>query len=231
MATRLSAREREFLERSLADLERERDAGDLSAADYKTLKADYERRLRGAGPPPRPPARPGLVVASIAFVLVVAVAAGVLVANSAGRRAVGGTITGGGPTADEVPTTSPSATPDLPEELARCRGLDASEAIDCFTAYTDANPDDPDGFTQFGLFAINAGIQSDSPELLEAGEAFLGRALLLAPDDVEARVYLAVLLDRTGRVDAAASECTRLAAVEIPADLQPLVDLACSPGD
>ena len=219
-------REQEFLERSLADLEREREAGDLTDADYRSLKATYERRLRGAGPPPRPPARRGLVAASMAFVLVVAVAAGVLVANASGRRTVGGTITGGVPTATAPP--APEASPSLPEELARCQTLAAGEAIDCYSVYTDANPADPDGFTQFGLFAINAGIQSESPELLDAGETFLERASELDPEAVEPKVYLAVLFDRTGRVEEAAAACAELAATDIPTELGPLMDLACA---
>ena len=217
---------REFLLRSLADLEREREAGDLAEADYETLKAEYEGRLRGVEPPPRPPPRRGLLAASVAFVLVVAVAAGVLVAQSTGRRAVGGTITGNVQVASTVTTSAPPVA--LPDELAQCTRLDPSDAIGCFSAYTDANPDDPDGFIQFGLFAINAGIQSDSPELLEAGETFLGRALELDAANVEARVYLAVLYDRTGRPDDAAAQCRQLATVEVPADLGPLVDLACA---
>ncbi len=159
------------------------------------------------------------------IVLVVAVAAGVLVANNAGRRAVGGTNTGGGPTADAPTTVAPAS--DLPEALARCPALDASEAIDCFTAYTSANPDDPDGFTQFGLFAINAGIQGDNAQLLDAGEAFLRRALEIDPADVEARVYLAVVLDRMGRAEEAAAECDRLADLDVPEGFGPLLDLAC----
>ena len=217
---------REFIVRSLADLEREREAGDLTEADYETLKSEYERRLRGIEPPSRPPPRTGFVAAAVAFVLVVAVAAGVLVAQSTGRRAVGGTITGGAPVASTVTTSVPR--PELPDELARCTQLDPSDAIACFSSYTDANPDDPNGFIQFGLFAINAGIQSDSAELLEAGETFLGRALELDPVNVEAQVYLAVLYDRTGRPDDAAAQCQRLVAVEVPADFAPLVDLACA---
>jgi cytochrome c-type biogenesis protein CcmI len=219
--------QREFLERSLEDLERERDAGDLSDRDYAQLKADYERRLEGDEPPPRPPARPGFVVASVAFVVVVAVAAGVLVAQAVGRREDGGTITGGGPVAATTPPQGEAPAASLPEDLARCTTLPGSEAIDCYTAYTDANPDDPAGYTQFGLFAINNGIQSGSQELLDAGESFLRRALELEPDDVEARVYLAVVLDRTGRADEAAAECARLAGAEIPAGFGQLVDLAC----
>jgi cytochrome c-type biogenesis protein CcmH/NrfG len=217
---------RDFLLRSLEDLEREREAGDLTDADYKTLKAEYQRRLKGIEPPKPPPPRPGLVVATVAAVLVFAVMAGVLVAQSAGRRAVGGTITGGGPTQEAVATTAAPAS-ELPAALAECTQLEPSDAIACFSAYTDANPDDPAGFIQFGLFAINAGIQSDSPELLEAGETFLGRALELEPANVEAKVYLAVLFDRTGRPEEAAAQCEQLATVEVPADFGPLVDLAC----
>ena len=39
--------ERDFLLRSLDDLEREREAGDLDAADYATLKDDYTARAAG----------------------------------------------------------------------------------------------------------------------------------------------------------------------------------------
>ena len=216
---------REFILRSLEDLEREREAGDLTDADYRSLKAEYQRRLKGIEPPPRPPPRTGLVVASVAFVVIVAVAAGVLMARATGRRAVGGTITGGAPVAATVTTSAPAA--ELPDELAACTQLDPSEAITCFSSYTDANPEDPNGFIQFGLFAINAGIQSESAELLDAGETFLGRALELEPANVEARVYLAVLFDRTGRADEAAAQCQELATVEVPADFDPLIDLAC----
>jgi cytochrome c-type biogenesis protein CcmH/NrfG len=217
---------RDFLLRSLEDLEREREAGDLTDADYKSLKAEYQRRLKGIEPPSPPPLRPGILAASVAAVLLFAIVAGVLVARSAGRRAVGGTITGGGPTEEVVATTAAPAS-QLPEELAQCTQLEPSDAIACFSAYTDANPQDPNGFIQFGLFAINAGIQSDSPELLEAGETFLGRALELEPGNVEATVYLAVLFDRTGRPEEAAAQCEQLVTVDVPADFGPLVDLAC----
>jgi len=219
--------DRAFVERSLADLEREHAAGDLADDDYRQLRADYERRLRGDAAPARPPARPGFVVAGVAFVVVVAVAAGVLVARSAGRREDGGSITGGVPEAAATTVAGPTTT--LADDLARCRTLAGGDAIDCFTAYTDAHPDDPDGFIEFGLFAINAGMQNGSPQLLDAGESFLGRALELDPADVTARVYLAVLLERTDRLDEAAAECARLAEAEVPADLRPLLDLACPP--
>lgn len=212
---------REFLERSLTDLDREYAAGDLERVDYERLRADYERRLRGEGPPPRPPARRSLVLLSVAFVVLVAVAAGVLVARAAGRREDGRSITGG----DSVPSASTPAT--IPAELARCRPLEGGEAIDCYTAYTEANPDDPDGFMEFGLFAVNAGLAAQRTELLNAGESFLRRALDIDPGHLPARTYLAVLLERTDRAEEAAAECERLAAADVPAELTQLVDLAC----
>lgn len=219
--------ERAFLERSIEDLDREFAAGDLTERDYRRLRADYERRLRGEGLPPRPPARRGLVVASVAFVLVVAVAAGVLVARFSGRRTEGATITGG----EQVTTTAgvePSGpTTTLPEALEACRAASGGEAIDCYTAYTEANPDDPRGWVQFALFAIDAANRNGSAELLDAGETFLGRALEIDPADVEARAYLAVLLERTDRAEEAAAECARLADAEVPPDLRPVVELAC----
>lgn len=219
---------REFLERSIEDLDREYLAGDLTERDHRRLREDYERRLRGEAPPPRPPARPGFVAASVAFVLVVAVAAGVLVARFSGRRLEGATITGGA----QVTATAPAATGDgptttLPEALAACRAASGGQAIECYTSYTEANPEDPRGWVQFALFAVNAGTQSGSTELFEAGETFLERALELDPADVEARVYLAVLLDRTGRAEDAATECTRLAGAEVRPELADLVALAC----
>jgi cytochrome c-type biogenesis protein CcmH/NrfG len=226
MATRV---DRSFVRRSLEDLEREHDAGDLSDRDYLALRERYERRLRDESPP-RPPARRGHVVAAVGFLVVFAVVAGVLVARSAGRREDGGGAAAAAPTT-AVPASGPTTT--LPGDLARCLTLEGSEAIGCYTTYTEANPDDPAGFTQFAIFAIQAGMQTSAggrTELFAAGESFLQRALDLDPAAVDARVYLAVLLDRTERVEEAAAECARLADVDVPADLRPLVALACAGG-
>jgi hypothetical protein len=230
----MSSREdrRAFLERSLADLDEEHDAGDLTDADFERLRADYERRLavlEGRATPAKaaaPARRPAWQRAVIGVgVLAFAVVAGVLVAQSAGRRGGGDTITGadlgGSDGSDEGPGTSQ---PPLPEELSACFDVEGSEDLNCYLAYTRANPDDARGFLYFGLFSVNQGLQSDSAELLSGGETFLRRALEIDPALLEARVNLAVLLERTGRDDEAREELARLEGADLPADLQGLVD-------
>jgi cytochrome c-type biogenesis protein CcmH/NrfG len=226
------AERRAFLERSLADLDEEHAAGDLSDDDHARLRADYERRLAALdGSRPQPsPARParrsaGARLAIGTGVLVFAVGAGVLLAQSLGRRSATGNITGADVAADGgsagTDGTDPAA--DLPEALTRCFDLPSADALTCYIAYTRANPSDPQGFLYFGLFSVRQGMQSGNEELFGGGETFLRRALDLDPTLVEARVNLAVLLERTGRDDEARAELDQLAGTELPADLQSLV--------
>jgi cytochrome c-type biogenesis protein CcmH/NrfG len=213
---------REFLERSLVDLEREHDAGDLAEDDYVALKADYEQRLaRVDEPPARAPARRPLPTTTVSAVLllVVAIAAGVLVARSTGRREGGQTLSGNAQSEVVVTTTT------LPVALARCSGSEGGDAIDCYTAYTDANPEDPLGWTAFALFAIRSGIANDNEQLIGAGVSFLREALDADPGYVPARVQLATVYLRTGRTDEARTELAQLEGADIPADLVPLVDV------
>lgn len=220
---------REFLERSLVDLDEEHDAGDLSDEDHARLRAEYEERLAildgrrrtsarkaEAAPSPRPTWQR---LATWGGVGLFAVVAGVLLAQSAGRRGAGEGITG-----IDVGGDDPVTAPAVAEALSRCFDLEGSAAFDCYIDYTRANPGDADGFLFFGLYSINQGLRSDTPELLSGGETFLRRALELDPELHEARVNLAVFLERTGRDDEAAEELARLDGVELPSDLQQLAD-------
>src|SRR5205807_2391199 len=90
--------EREFLLRSLRDLEREREAGDIEEGDYRTLRDDYTARaaavLRSiddgrAQLPARRARNVRRLVATVAVVVVVALGAGVLVARASGERVAG----------------------------------------------------------------------------------------------------------------------------------------------
>lgn len=98
--------ERRFLLRSLRDLEREHEAGDVDDGDYATLGDGYTARAaavlraiddgRSALPVKRR-RRPVAVAAWMVGVIAVASLAGWLVARSSGQRLAGQTITGGQP--------------------------------------------------------------------------------------------------------------------------------------
>lgn len=224
----MRADERAFLERSLADLDAEHAAGDLDDADHAALRARYEAKLAAARTAPPAPRTPAFVVGVGAAVVLFAVAAGVLLASSVGRRSADGTITGEDVSA---PGTTSVVVPELPAALQACVDLVDGQAaggdvIDCFQGYTRANPGDPDGWSEFALYVIQEGMAAGgNQDLYDAGEGFLGQALAVDPDNVKARVYLAVFLDRTGRADEAAEQLALLEGADIPPDLQPLVDL------
>src|SRR5437016_4720174 len=96
--------QRSFLKRSLDDLEREHDAGDLEAEDYEVLKHDYEKRLASVEravsegkaelASARPDARPGRRAVVVTAVVLFALVCGFVVARLAGPRETGGSITG-----------------------------------------------------------------------------------------------------------------------------------------
>src|SRR3954471_16689338 len=97
--------ERSFLLRSLRDLEREHEAGDLDDDDYRALKDDYTARAAGVLhaidegrplPVPAPPAsrRRWRVVAVAVGVVVFGALTGELLARVAGERTPGGQVSG-----------------------------------------------------------------------------------------------------------------------------------------
>src|SRR5437868_3938833 len=99
--------QRRFLLQSLKDLDREREAGDIDDADYRTLKDDYTARAAAvlhaieqskSGLVAQRKARPSRSRKwmALAAVLVVglAVGGGVLVAATSGERVPGQTVSG-----------------------------------------------------------------------------------------------------------------------------------------
>lgn len=227
------AARREFLERSLADLDAELASGDLAVEDHRRLRADYEARLAAldiprsasrtapgqTNDPPAP--RRGRTLATVTFVVVVAAAAGVLLAGAVGRRGTGDNITG----IDLSPNEPAVTVTTLPTALQACFDLTGTEALDCYVEYTRAHPDDAQGFLYFGLFSVNQGLQGRSQELLDAGRSFLERALEIDPGQLQARANLAVVLERTG--DAAAARevlAPLLGRDDLPTDVRQLVE-------
>src|SRR5205807_2945632 len=119
--------ERDFLLRSIADLEAERAAGNLDDEHYRTLKDDYTARAaavlrsidegRDARPAPAPvPRRRKFLTggAVLAFVIVAALA----LAAAAGKRHQGQTITGNAQSSPSQSSTGQSSS-DQSDEARR----------------------------------------------------------------------------------------------------------------
>lgn len=153
--------QRAFLLRSLRDLEREHDAGDVDDEDYRTLKDDYTARAaavirsidegRAALPPRRraPWWRTALVAVGV---VVSAVAAGMLLASAAGDRVQGQSATG------DAPRTQSG-------KLAQARALfDEGKLVDAlkqFDAVLETDPQNPMALAYHGYIVHLAGLTDE----------------------------------------------------------------------
>jgi tetratricopeptide (TPR) repeat protein len=133
--------DREFVERSLADLEREHAAGDLSDDDFARLSKRYERRravLDGEVPAKlRPRMRPGRRAAWAVGVLAVGIGAGVFVARSAGQRLPGDTLS----------KSEASGTRQLLAEARNALGADRKAAAAAYDKVLAVEPDNTEART------------------------------------------------------------------------------------
>jgi tetratricopeptide (TPR) repeat protein len=215
--------ERDFLLKSLADLDAERAAGDIDEADHRALTDDYTARTaeviraieehREAAAAARPPRTPGRIIAAVAGVAVVAVLAGLLVAQASGRREPGDTITGDAP----VSATS---------QARACIGKDAGEAITCFQAVLDDAPDNPTALTYLawtvvlGADGLEGQVRADA---LASARNLLDRSIEGAPDFADAYAFRAILNMREDRVDEAAADLERFDALDPPASAEAII--------
>jgi len=190
--------ERDFLLASLDDLERERAAGDVDDHDYRTLKADYTARaaavLRSldrtddagaATPAPRSGrvrvSSRGRRIATIAGIALVAVLAGVLVAQSSGRRG-SGSLTG-------LDVTAASSRISDCQELEQSG--DADGALGCYDDVLDAVPANVEALTFRGWLQVR---QFE----VEDGLADLDAAIQLAPEATAPYIFRASGRARSG---------------------------------
>jgi tetratricopeptide (TPR) repeat protein len=205
--------EREFLLRSLADLEREHDAGDVDDLDYRTLKDGYTVRaatvLRqiedGRGESSAPERRRwSRIVAVTAAIVVGAIGVGFVLAGAWGERSSGQEITGLTP-GDEsriVLTNARSAMSagDFATanalfaeviEMDRARGRESAEAVAYF------------GWT-LALLARQDPDEAAAAERIDAAVLALGRATQIEPDYADPYCFLAIV-EYQFRNDAAAA--------------------------
>ncbi len=208
---------------SLDDLDSEYEAGDLEPADYESLKADYTVRVadtmrhleeqkvaidEGRRYTPR------YVLAIGAAVLVFAVGAGFLLARAAGERGVNDALTGA------IDESSRQRTAEC-QELGTVQGQ-LLEALECFDGVLEQDPENVEALTYRAWFLVlaassNPDIDPDqSQELTASAEVYLDRAVEVDPTYPDARVFRAVVYDRSGDGDAVCAELDELAGLNPP---------------
>jgi len=188
--------ERRFLLRSLGDLEREHEVGDVDEHDYATLKDGYTARaaavLRAiadgrAALPPKRRRRPLVVAAWVVGTLALAGLSGWLVARSSGQRLAGQTMTGL-QTGDEVAL-----------KLAEARsllGTDPGGAIAAYRRVLELDPENAEAITYSGwLVTVDGRQRSDNDQVL-LGVETLRAAVGLDPTYADPHCLLAVALGR-----------------------------------
>lgn len=228
-------REREFLLRSLDDLDRERDAGNIDDASYDELHADYTaraaavlRRLDGEGvattTADEPASRRLLTLGAIAVIAIVAVA---FVAVSVRQRQPGGSLTGNAPRA--TATVSPQAQraalaaavkrapEDYSARIAYARSLlgasDYKNAIQQFDTAATLAPKQPEPLTYGGwlraLVALQIPSGSDRDLLVESAMQKFDAAIAAAPTYADTYVFRGLVHFRLGDAKAAVPDFQR----------------------
>jgi tetratricopeptide (TPR) repeat protein len=228
-------RERDFLLKSLDDLEAERAAGNIDDASYTELHDDYTARAAATiralrdGVDARPVAPPvswrrrGLVIGGIvAFAVVAAVA----LAAALGARLPGQTSSGNQPAAapstgdrkarlQEAVDKNPN---DAQARLALARFLEQSgdtvESLKQYDQAAEIAPDNADALANAGRLRFIVAGQVPSADaqkqLVSDAKTYLDRAVEADPNNADARYFRGVLLlDGFGQVDAAIGEFQR----------------------
>ena len=199
--------QRRFLLGSLADLEREHDAGDVDEADYTTLKDGYTvraaevlrsidadrptARQRGVDRTARTARRRRLVITIGACVAIAALASVAVVRFVAPRSASGG-LTGSGPDA-------------IGALLVDARQLQATDKAAALARYRDVlarDPENAEARTYIGWLVANDVLQrgvtaADASAVLvaamTASEAQLDKAIALDPRYADPKCFKAII--------------------------------------
>ena len=196
--------QRDFLLRSLADLDREHDAGDLEDDDYQTLKDDYTARAadvlraidqqRSAFDDAKRPRSLGRTMAWVAAVALFAVVAGLLAANAMGARKAGQSASGGITVAE---TTSQRANACINK-----MNTDPEAASACFEKILTEDPENAVALTwsawQLSLSADNFP-EPDRTTAKALAAVRLEQAVKSQPNYSYARAFRAVVAYRNGR--------------------------------
>jgi hypothetical protein len=220
--------ERRFLLRSLEDLDREFEVGDVDHDDYTILRDGYISRTaavlreldEGRRTLPGPPARRwGRTAAAVAAVMVLGVSAGWLVARESGQRLPGQVATGG-------------SVGDRPSALlsqARAMGLGNPLAtLELYDRVLALDPDNVEALT-YRAWVLSLVSAAASPDVLNAALARsrndLAQAVSLDPLYADAWCFAGILGLRAGDPEPEVRErLDRCLAAQPPGDVRELVE-------
>lgn len=197
--------QRDFLLRSLADLDREHDAGDLEDEDYETLRDDYTSRAaevlraideqRAAFDDARKPRSLGRTFAWVAAVAVFAIVSGVVVASALGARKAGESSSGG-VTVEQ--TTTQKANECIPKIQSA-----PDEAADCFETILKDDPQNVVALTWsawlYSLVSENLEPGADQRTYQALAAVRLDAAVESNPKYSYARAFRAIVAYRNGK--------------------------------
>lgn len=181
--------ERDFLLRSIDDLDAEQAAGDLAPDDYAALRDDYVaraaevlRQLDGtaadAPPAALPPTRRGRAVVAIVGSILVAAVAGIALANAAGSRSEGEQLTG------SLPTSTQDQLRRAGDLLGEGRAVDA---IKLYDTILKRDPDQPVALAYRGWVVRLAGLKAE-------GLSYVDRAVAADPTYADAHFFRGMML-------------------------------------
>ncbi len=226
--------ERAFLLRSLTDLEREHEAGDVDDQDYAALKDDYTARAAGvlraidAGRSALPARRPTdwrrILLGACLAVLAVALIGWALTRGTTDRGA-GDTITGG------VSGSDVSGS-DVNSLLVQARQLQTSDPLTSIMLYEQVlaqEPENVEALTYRGwtaaFVALGLPEGTDRDVLVDSATAFLDQARTVDPTYPDAQCFTAIVRFRfAGDPEGAKEPLERCRAGDLPASVQGLVD-------
>ncbi len=219
--------QRRFLLNSIRDIEREREVGDVGDDDYQALHDGYVARAAAvmrelddgrSSILPKSPTRWGRRIATIGGTVAVAVALGLFVANSAGQRLPGQSLTGGQP-ADEVAIQL--------AEGRRLIGIDTAGARAAFERVLALEPGNAEAATYSSYLLVIDGQQAGDQAGVRAGIAGLEAAALLDESYGDPHCLLAVsagtFLDPIDKVMVTTQGALCLA-LNPPQDMVPMIE-------
>lgn len=221
--------ERDFLLRSLDDLEAERATGELDEDDYRNLKDGYtaraaevlraldeDREARDAASGEARPAARWRRPVALLVVAGLAAGSGLAVAAMAGSREPGETVTGGGGRASEVRS-----------RLAEAAGVareDPARALDIYDSVIEDDAANVEAWAERGLLLASLSVGLDRPALLDEARRSVDRALEIDPDQPRSIFYLGLLELFGGDRPAATEAFERALAADPPPMLRRAIE-------